>query len=204
MDLGRNALVSAHLLADQGKHQVRLLSACGGMDSDTGCADRNVFSALQPGTHWLAVKSATNDGFGRFTLGYRVRDLAVMNKAFASAATMAVNRPVSGTTVGAMPTLRAVCERRSMEQTAGDRFHRFVVSRAMAVSATVEAAANTAGVVRLMRDPANEIDCGQWTGTRSVTLRGTLVPGTYYLVVSAMDTSTEGNYLLNVTEKVPE
>jgi len=203
VDLVRDVSFTAFFHRDEGDHCLALFSSCGTGDSEITCGASGVSADLRPGTHWLAVKSRSNDRFGRYEVGYQMLDLEELNRAWASATPLVWNRPLSATTTGAMQVLRLDCESRPLRRTGGDRFHRFTVSQAKDVFITaVLPDGASAAVVKLVRGTKEMIACQQGAGgSRPLGLRRILEPGTYGVVVGAIGFGTDGNYTLTVSER---
>jgi hypothetical protein len=205
LDILRKSMFYARINRDEGRHLMALQPRCGSVETELACGSE-INQLLSPGVYWLVVKSAAVDSFGRFELGYRINDLAPLEKACADATTLVSNRVVTGTTSDASNVVDSSCVGGARTRTGPDRLHKFSLARRSDVIITVLSEAFHPAVT-LQRDcvQPSVIECvTRYRSVEPARITRTLEAGTYYVVVDAKEAGTSGQYTVELQVQAPK
>jgi hypothetical protein len=201
LDLPHKSRVVARLVADESSHVLALERACGDKSTEVSCGSI-VDRLVDPGAYFLVVDGARPESLGRFSLSYKVRDMAKLEAACARMPALPFKRVESGTTVGAGDKFSSACGGRGGSgQGSPDRVYRFTVPRRMGVKLTLEAQGfrGVLSVRRVCADDATEVKCVEANDDPShLQLQTVLEPGTYYAVVDGSGSKSEGAFNLRL------
>ena len=108
LEVPRRSRFVASLDGEEAPHVLVLWSRCGQRASEVACG-RSVDEVLGPGTYYVGVDGASPEAFGRFTLGYALRDLTGQGGACGVAPTLVEGRALGATTAGATDKFVTSC-----------------------------------------------------------------------------------------------
>jgi hypothetical protein len=201
LDVPRRSRFVASLDGEEAPHVLVAWRRCADRSSEVACG-RTVDEILDPGTYYLAVDGATPDAFGRFTLGYALRDLTGQSSACVAAPTLPEGRIFSATTAGATDKFVTSCGGTDVAASGPDRVFRLVV-RARSVVQVVVTAPGFDAAVALRKACADgstsagevEVACeaDSDSGHRT-SIDRTLDAGTYWLVVDGQSPNDQGPF----------
>jgi hypothetical protein len=170
---------------------------CGDRGSEVACG-REVDEVIAAGTYFLGVDGASPDSFGRFTLTWSVRELAAQAGVCTGAPRLVEGRTTKSTNVGTGDRFASSCAGDGSGQ---DRVFRFdLASRA---SVTVSAVADF-DLALSLRKACSDIPAGgaelaceaQAVSLHRTSLKRTLDPGTYWIVVEGQTQPDAGAFEL--------
>ena len=202
VDLAHRSRITARLIADESSHALALERACADKSTELSCGSI-VDRLVDPGTYFLVVDGAHPESLGRFSISYKIRDMAELEAACAKVPTLSWKRKESGSTVGATDKFSSSCGGRGVSRGSPDRVYRFTVPRRTSVRLTLETQGfrGVLSVRRACADDATEIKCAEASddGARAA-IQTTLDPGSYYAVVDGSGSGSEGAFALRVEE----
>src|SRR5262249_54273111 len=137
LDLAHKSRVTARLVADESSHALVLERTCADAATELSCGSI-VDRLVEPGTYFLVVDGARPESLGRFSVSYKIRDMAALEAACARVPQLAFRRDESSTTVGAGDKFSSACGARGVGQGSADRVYRFSVPRRMGVKLALE------------------------------------------------------------------
>jgi len=200
IDLAHKSRVTARLVGDESSHAIALERACADKSTEVSCGSI-VDRVLDPGPYFLVVDGARPESLGRFSLSYKVRDMAQLEAACARVPALSFKRKETGTTAGAGDKFSSSCGGRGTSHTSPDRVYRFAVPRRMGIRLTLETQ-GFRGLVSLRRvcaDDATEVKCAEaGEDPGRVIVQTVLDPGAYYAVVDGAGNKAEGSFTLRL------
>jgi hypothetical protein len=203
LDVPRRSRFVATFDTEEAPHVLVLWGRCAQRASEVSCG-RAVDEILAPGTYYLGVDGASPEAFGRFTLGYALRDLTSQSSACAAAPTLVDGRSLGATTAGATDKFATSCGAADTGVGAPDRVFKISLAAratvfidvmapgfdaAVALRKTCPDGAGTAGDVEL----ACEADADT---THRTTLERALEAGTYWVVVDGQSPNDQGPFTI--------
>lgn len=203
LDVPRRSRLSASLDAEEAPHVLAVWRRCADRASELACG-RTVDEILAPGTYYVGVDGASPDAFGRFTLGYALRDLTGQAGACGTAPTLVEGRSVSATTAGATDKFATSCGAADAAPSGPDKVFKFVLPTRATVSIEVTApnfdaavalrkgcadGAVTAGDLELVCE--SDADAGHRTA-----IERPLEAGTYWIVVDGQSPNDQGPFTI--------
>ncbi|HEX4445327.1 MAG TPA: hypothetical protein VH044_01270, partial [Polyangiaceae bacterium] len=203
LDVPHRSRFVASLDGEEAPHVLIAWRRCADRSSEVACG-RAVDEILDPGTYYLAVDGAAPDAFGRFTLGYALRDLTGQSSACAAAPTLPEGRPFSATTAGATDKFVTSCGGADVAASGPDRLFRLVVRTRSVVQVVVTAPGFDAAIALRKAcadgstgtgdvEAACEADAD--SGHRT-SIERTLDAGTYWLVVDGQSPNDQGPFTI--------
>ena len=203
VELARRSRVSARIDDEEGRHVLHLARTCGDRGSELACAT-HLDEALPAGVYFLAVDGLTADGFGRYVLDFRVRDIGGQETACKNPPLLALGQRVSAATSGAGDKFATSCGGRDDAQASPDRVYKIVLASRSRVLLELTTP-GWDGVLALRRScvdvgatpRASEIECNNDAdGPNKSRLSTMLEAGTYYVVVDGHGAASEGPFTL--------
>jgi hypothetical protein len=203
LDVPRRSRLVASFDAEEAPHVLVLWTRCAQRASEVSCG-RAIDEILAPGTYYLGVDGASPEAFGRFTLGYALRDLTGQSSACAAAPTLVDGRALGATTAGATDKFATSCSAPDTGVGGPDKVFKFSLSAratvfidvmapgfdaAVALRKTCPDGVGTAGDVEL----ACEADADT---THRTTLERALEAGTYWVVVDGQSPNDQGPFTI--------
>jgi hypothetical protein len=198
VDLAHRSRITARIVGDESSHALALERACGDRSTELSCGSI-VDRLVEPGAYYLVVDGARPESLGRFSVSYKIRDMAELEAACAKVPALAWKRRENGTTAGGTDKFSSSCGGRGAAHGSADRVYRFSVPHRMGVRLSLETQ-GFRGVLSLRRactDDATEVKCAEAMddGSRAL-VQATLDPGTYFAVVDGVGSGSEGGYTL--------
>jgi hypothetical protein len=200
-EVPRRSRFVASLDGEEAPHVVVVWHHCGDRATEVVCA-RAVDEVLAPGTYYIGVDGASADAFGRFSLGWALRDLTGQGAACAAATTLVDGRPFTATTVGAADKFVTSCGVADPSQSGPDRVFRMVLSTRATVRVDVTATSfdATVAVRRACADGSAgsgdvELACeSDADAAHRTSLERSLEAGTYWIVVDGQSPNDRGAF----------
>jgi hypothetical protein len=204
LELARRSRVSARFDDEESRHVLHLARRCGDRGAELACAT-HLDESLAAGVYFLAVDGLGADGFGRFDLDVRVRDIGSQEAACKNPPHLTLGQRVSATTSGAGDRFATSCGGKDDTQASLDRVYKLV----LAARARVRLELTTPtwdGVLALRRScadagasaRASEIACNNDAdGPSKSRIDTTLEAGTYFVVVDGHGPASEGAFTLD-------
>jgi hypothetical protein len=199
VDLAHRSRITARLVGDESSHALALERVCADRSTELSCGSI-VDKLVEPGSYFVVVDGARPESLGRFSVSYKIRDMAELEAACAKVPALAWKKRESGSTAGGSDKFASSCGGRGNAKGSPDRVYRFSVPRRMAVRLTLESAyRGVLSVRRACADDATEVKCAEASddGGRAI-VQTTLDPGTYFAVVDGAGSGSEGAYTLRL------
>ncbi|HTB75819.1 MAG TPA: hypothetical protein VK762_21365 [Polyangiaceae bacterium] len=203
LDVPRRSRFVASLDGEEAPHILVLWSRCGQRASEVACG-RTVDQILGPGTYYVGVDGTAPEAFGRFTLGYALRDLTGQGAACGTAPSLVDGHPQSMTTAGATDKFVTSCGGGDAGASGPDRVFKISLATRSTVFIDVTAPGFDAAVAlrKTCGDAGGatsdvEIACeaDADTGHRT-SLERTLDAGTYWVVVDGQSPNDQGPFTI--------
>jgi hypothetical protein len=202
LDVPRRSRFVASFEGEEAPHIVVLWSRCGQRASEVACG-RTVDEILAPGTYYLGVDGASAEAFGRFTMGYALRDLTGQSGACGAAPSLVEGRPLSATTAGASDKFATSCGAADTAAGGPDRVFKISLATRATVFIDVTAPGFDAAVAirKTCADAATasdvEVACEADADTAHRTsLERALEAGTYWVVVDGQSPNDQGPFTI--------
>jgi hypothetical protein len=202
VDLAHRSRITARITGDESSHALAFERACGDKSTELSCGSI-VDRLVDAGTYYVVVDGARADSLGRFSMSYKIRDMADLEAACSRVPSLKWKRKEAGTTAGATDKFTSSCGGRGGQRGSPDRVYRFSVAQRTTARLTLDAQ-GFRGVVSVRRacaDDATEVKCAEATedGGQAV-VQVTLDPGSYYAVVDGAGSGSAGGFTLQLEE----
>jgi len=202
LDVARRSRLTASLEAEEAPHLLVAWRRCGDRNAELACGP-TLNEVVTPGTYYVAVDGTSPSAFGRFTLVWSLRDLTAQATTCADVPTLVSDRDVIGSTVGAGDRFATLCGSASTGSSGPDRVFKIVLAERAAVKIALVAPAFDA-VLALRKacadapaGPPPELACEvDADSSRKTTIRRTLEPGAYFVVVDGQSPNDQGPFTL--------
>jgi hypothetical protein len=203
IDVPRRSRFVASLDGEEAPHVLVLWARCAQRASEVACGHA-VDEILAPGTYFVGVDGASPEAFGRFTLGYALRDLTGQGNACGAAPSLVDGHPLSATTAGATDKFVTSCGSADAGVSGPDRVFKISLPTHATVSVDVTAPGFDAAVA-LRRTCADgggtagdvELACEADADTgHHTSFERALEAGTYWVVVDGQSPNDQGPFTI--------
>jgi hypothetical protein len=203
LDVPRRSRFLASLDAEEAPHVLVVWRRCAERASEVACG-RAVDEILAPGTYFVAVDGSSPDAFGRFTLGYALRDLTGQSIACGAAPTLGDGRVFAASTAGGADKFVTSCGGADAGSSGPDRVFKFVLAGRATVRVVVTAPGFDAAVAlrKACADgggAAGDVELGcesDSDATHRTAIERTLDAGTYWVVVDGQSPNDQGAFTI--------
>jgi hypothetical protein len=201
VEVARRSRFVASLDGEEAPHILVVWRRCAERAAEVACG-RAVDEVLAPGTYYVAVDGASAEAFGRFTLGWALRDLTGQSSACAGAPTLLDGRAFSATSLGAADKFVTSCGVTDASQSGPDRVFKIVLSTRATVRVDVTATSFDA-IVALRKACADgsgsagdvELGCeSDADAAHRTSIERSLEAGTYWVVVDGQSPNDRGPF----------
>lgn len=197
IDVPHRSRLVARATSDAGDFVLALERSCGDRSTELQCGP-TIDQVVPPGAYFLVVDGAKEGTLGKFSLAWKLRDMQALESACGGAPTIALGRPVAGTTANAGDRFTSGCAR--PDGSAPDRVYKLTLAKRTALRVTATGR-GFSPVVSLRRDCVAdrvEMKCDSGNDDTPATLEALLDPGTYYVVVDGASAGEEGSFTVAV------
>ena len=203
VDVPRRSRFVASLDGEEAPHVLVLWSRCAQRASEVACGHA-VDEILAPGTYYVGVDGASAEAFGRFTLGYALRDLTGQGNACGAAPTLVEGRALGASTAGATDKFVTTCGSGDAGASGPDRVFKLSLptratvvievtspgfDAAVALRKTCPDGGGAAGDIELACEA--DADAGHRT-----SIERALEAGTYWVVVDGQSPNDQGPFTI--------
>ena len=203
LDVPRRSRFVASFDGEEAAHVLVVWSRCAQRASEVACG-RTVDEILAPGTYYVAVDGASAEAFGRFTLGYALRDLTGQAAACGAAPALAPDRALSATTVGSTDKFVTSCGSADSGASGPDRVFKLTLASRATVFIDVTSPGFDAAIA--LRKTCSdggvgagdvEVACeADADASHRTTLERALEAGTYWVVVDGQSPNDQGPFTI--------
>jgi hypothetical protein len=200
VDLAHRSRITARLVGDESSHALALERACADRATEMSCGSI-IDRIVDPGTYYMIVDGARPESLGRFSVSYKIRDMAELEAACAKVPLLSWKTRATGSTAGGTDKFTSSCGGRGALRGSPDRVYRFSVPRRMSIRLALETQGfrGVLSVRRACADDATEVKCAESNDDGSrVLVQTTLDSGTYFAVVDGAGSGSEGGYVLSL------
>ncbi len=200
-EVPRRSRFVASLDGEEAPHVLVVWRRCAERSAEVSCG-RAVDEILAPGTYYVAVDGAAADSFGRFTLGWALRDLTGQGAACTAAPTLVDGRTLGATSLGAADKFVTSCGAADASQSGPDRVFKILLASRATVRVEVTAT-NFDAAVALRKACADgtgsigEVELGcesDADAAHRTSLERSLEAGTYWVVVDGQSPNDRGPF----------
>jgi hypothetical protein len=201
VEVARRSRFVASLDGEEAPHVLVLWRRCADRAAEVTCG-RAVDEILAPGTYYVAVDGASAEAFGRFTLGWALRDLTGQGAACGAAPALIDGRALGATTVGATDKFVTSCGAADASQSGPDRVFKIVLPARATVRVDVTATSFDAAVAlrKACADGSGstgdaELGCeSDADAAHRTSIERSLEAGTYWVVVDGQSPNDRGPF----------
>ena len=201
VEVPRRSRFVASLDGEEAPHVLVLWRRCADRAAEVTCG-RAVDEILAPGSYYIAVDGASAEAFGRFALGWALRDLTGQGVACGAAPTLVDGRALSATTLGATDKFVTSCGATDASQSGPDRVFKIVLPARSTVRIDVTATSFDATVAlrKACADGSGsigdaELGCeSDADAAHRTSIERSLEAGTYWVVVDGQSPNDRGPF----------
>jgi hypothetical protein len=203
MEVPRKSRLVASLDGEEAPHVLVVWRHCAERAAEVACG-RSVDEVLAPGTYYVAVDGASADAFGRFTLGWALRDMTGQGAACGAAPTLVEGHALASTTASSTDKFVTSCGAADASLSGPDRVFKIVLVKPATVRVEVTATSFDASIALRKKCADGSGNMGEVelgcesdadTGHRT-SIERSLEAGTYWVVVDGQSPNDRGPFTI--------
>ncbi len=201
LEVPRRSRFVASLDGEEAPHVLVVWRLCAERGAEVTCG-RMVDEVLAPGTYYVAVDGASAGAFGRFTLGWALKDLTGQGVACGSAPTLVDGRALGANSLGATDKFVTSCGAADASQSGPDRVFKIVLSTraTVRVDVTTTSFDATLALRKACADGSGttsdvELGCeSDADASHRTSIEHSLDAGTYWVIVDGQSPNDRGPF----------